>query len=91
MHGQQILYETLEANSTQCPPSSGVPKVVSLKTRLLALQVLGAIMAELADTGAEAQVKCSKVGRLGLVTPLFLCDTGTEIRNMYLINVYPCC
>ena len=42
----------------------GVPKVSSLKTRLLALQVLGGIMAELSDMSSEALAKCSKVGVL---------------------------
>ncbi len=41
--------------------STGVPVVSSLKTRLLALQVLGGIMAELSDNSAEAHAKCTKV------------------------------
>ena len=41
--------------------STGVPVVSSLKTRLLALQVLGGIMAELSDNSPEAQAKCAKV------------------------------
>ena len=45
--------------------NTGVPMVSSLKTRLLALQVLGEIMAELSDVSSEAQEKCSKVGVLG--------------------------
>ena len=44
--------------------TTGVPMVSSLKTRLLALQVLGGIMAELSDVSAEAQAKCSKVSVL---------------------------
>lgn len=41
--------------------ATGVPVVSSLKTRLLALQVLGGIMAELSDNSPEAQAKCAKV------------------------------
>ena len=40
--------------------STGVPVVSSLKTRLLALQVLGGIMAELSDNSTEAHAKCTK-------------------------------
>ena len=39
--------------------------VASLKTRLLALQILAAIMAELPDSGPEAQAKCCKVCVVG--------------------------
>lgn len=45
--------------------ATGIPMVSSLKTRLLALQVLGGIMAEHSDISAEAQAKCSKVSVLG--------------------------
>ena len=39
----------------------GFPHVASLKTRLLALQVLGTIMNELTDKSAETTDKCAKV------------------------------
>ena len=39
----------------------GIPVVSSLKTRLLALQVLGAIMGELSDTTPDAQANCANV------------------------------
>ena len=45
--------------------TTGVPMVSSLKTRILALQVLGGIMAELSDVSSDTQAKCSKVGVLG--------------------------
>ena len=35
--------------------------ISSLKTRLLALQALGAIMSDLTDTSPDAQSKCAKV------------------------------
>ncbi len=38
--------------------------IKSLKTRLLALQALGAIMANLTDTSPEAQSKCTKVSTI---------------------------
>ena len=41
--------------------TTGTPVVSSLKTRLLALQVLGGIMVELSDTSPEAHAKCAKV------------------------------
>ena len=41
--------------------TSGVPVISSLKTRLLALQVLGGIMMELSDTSPESHAKCAKV------------------------------
>ena len=43
-------------------PSPGTPHVASLKTRLLALQVLGTIMNELSTTSPQATEKCAKVG-----------------------------
>ncbi|XP_064390094.1 probable E3 ubiquitin-protein ligase HERC1 isoform X2 [Halichondria panicea] len=42
-------------------PDTGKPVIRSLKTRLLALQALGAIMVNLTDTSPEAQSKCSKI------------------------------
>ena len=44
---------------------AGSPHVASLKTRLLALQVLGTIMNELSDTSPEATEKCAKVCMVG--------------------------
>lgn len=62
--------------------ATGVPVVSSLKTRLLALQVLGGIMAELSDNSPEAQAKCTKVSYaclLGIVLLQTLHITETYI------------
>ena len=62
--------------SLPLPPGS--PHVVSLKTRLLALQVLGTIMNELSDTSPEATEKCAKVcmydGRGGGLSRVLVCQ-----------------
>ena len=42
----------------------GNPLVMSLKTRLQSLQVLGAIMSGMSDKSLEAQVKCQKVKKI---------------------------
>ena len=58
----QLLRVTLALTICFFPPVLvGVPVVSSLKTRLLALQVLGAIMAEFSDTSPLARTKCTKV------------------------------
>ena len=57
---QSVLYFFL-CHVTWCPRLPGVPVVVSLKTRLLALQVLGAIMAELSENSPLDHTTCTKV------------------------------
>ncbi len=52
---------TLCCNCVTTSMHVGKPVIRSLKTRLLALQALGAIMVNLTDTSPEAQSKCSKV------------------------------
>jgi len=46
------------------PQYTGKPAISSLKTRLLALQALGAIMADLTDNSPDSQAKCAMVSSL---------------------------
>ena len=68
--------------------TTGIPVVGSLKTRLLALQVLGGIMAEHSDTSSEAQAKCAKasfinqslISQTGFNNSFFFCLSCRLLR-----------